>query len=260
MRAGHRSATTGGARMIDALRSDVSARASYHPRARRRFGPAFWARPHPLWTGLRPCQRMLARDCRKAAQAAYGADMTANAPASFPLGAARAQIHATYVIAQTDDGLVIVDQHAAHERIVYEKLKAERAATGIRRQMLLIPDVIDAMRLKRPAAGACADAGRTGARDRTIRARCHCGDGNSCGAPWRRSAGDDPGSDRQSDEWGDARAVEGRLDAVLSRMSCHGSVRAGRALKPDEMNALLRTMENTPLAGQCNHGRPLMWS
>ncbi len=191
-----------------------------------------------------------------------GADETVD----HPLGAARAQIHETYILAQTRDGLVIVDQHAAHERLVYERMKAERAAGGIARQGLLIPDVVEmspeeADRLVAAAPeldrlGLAIEAFGPGAvLVREVPAAL-------IGASVRDLVTDILDAlEASGDEEGAAAAAEGgplgrRLDAVLSRMSCHGSVRAGRRLRPEEMNALLREMEATPNSGQCNHGRP----
>ncbi len=197
-------------------------------------------------------------DVRLAPEAAEAVD--------HPLGAARAQIHETYILAQTRDGLVIVDQHAAHERLVYERMKAERARGGIARQGLLIPDVVEmspdaAERLVAAAPdldrlGLSIEAFGTGAvLVREVPAAL-------IGASIRDLVTDILDAlEASGDEEGGAPATEGgplgrRLDAVLSRMSCHGSVRAGRRLRPEEMNALLREMEATPNSGQCNHGRP----
>ncbi len=180
-----------------------------------------------------------------------------DAPAlDAPLGAARAQIHANYIVAQTRDGLVIVDQHAAHERIVYERLKAERAARGIARQILLIPEVVDL---------DPADADRLLAAAGLLEAAGLVVEGFGPGAvavrevPAALAGGDIKGLLRDAlDALLDERdaPVEARLDRVLSSIACHGSIRSGRRLKPEEMNALLRQMEITPSAGQCNHGRP----
>jgi DNA mismatch repair protein MutL len=175
-----------------------------------------------------------------------------------PLGAARAQLHGTYIVAQTQDGIVIVDQHAAHERLVYERLKRERAASGISRQLLLIPEVVDLDPV---------DADRVLAEAATLAALGLAVESFGPGAVLVREVPAALAGGRIKAlvqdvadalaEWGaGAGALEERLDAVLSRMACHGSVRAGRRLKPEEMNALLREMEATPLAGQCNHGRP----
>ncbi len=176
---------------------------------------------------------------------------------TLPLGAARAQLHETYVLAQTGDGFVLVDQHAAHERLVYERLKAQRAASGVRRQALLIPQVVEM---------ATADLDRVlGFADRLAEAGLIIdpfGPGALCvrEVPSELGQADAAGlihdiADELADQ-GDSAAVEVRVNAVLSRMSCHGSVRAGRRMTADEMNALLREMEATPLSGQCNHGRP----
>jgi DNA mismatch repair protein MutL len=180
--------------------------------------------------------------------------------AAYPLGAARAQVQDTFIIAETSDALVIVDQHAAHERLVYERLKRAFANGGIARQMLLIPEVVklDA----ETAASLCSASGELERLGLVIE-------------PFGASAvvvrevpsllGTFPVKDLLkdlADELAERESEEGsrllaeRLDHVLSTMACHGSVRAGRRLTPEEMNALLRDMEKTPFTGQCNHGRP----
>ena len=175
-----------------------------------------------------------------------------------PLGAARAQVHETYIVAQTRDGIVIVDQHAAHERIVYERMKAALDKTGVARQILLIPEIVelDEADVER-AAGARGRAGALRARDRAVRP------GRGGGARDALAAGRDRRAARcvrdlaeHMAEWDEALPLERRLMHVAATMACHGSVRAGRRLKPEEMNALLREMEATPNSGQCNHGRP----
>lgn len=174
-----------------------------------------------------------------------------------PLGAARAQLFGTYILAEAADGMVLVDAHAAHERLVYEKLKAQRAGTGIVAQALLIPEIVEltpdaADRLLTHAA-ALAELGLTverfGANAVAVRATPALL-GPVEAAPLLRDV-----LDEIADQ-GAARTLEARLDAVLSRVACHGSVRAGRNLRAEEMNALLREMEATPHSGQCNHGRP----
>jgi DNA mismatch repair protein MutL len=162
------------------------------------------------------------------------------------------------VVAQTRDGIVIVDQHAAHERLVYERLKAERAGAGIARQALLIPEVVelDPLDVARIAgdADSLLDIGLAvepfGPGALLVREVPAALAGGSAAALLRDIA------DVVSEGGPGAGSVGERLDAILSRMSCHGSVRAGRRLSPPEMNALLRQMEATPLSGQCNHGRP----
>ncbi|MGL4811517.1 MAG: DNA mismatch repair endonuclease MutL [Beijerinckiaceae bacterium] len=262
LRAGHRASTTGGARTLAAMQpEEPAAPVYYRPDREPSFGPSFWAPSASVAeAGQNSTQSSSLPELNgfsDNAQHGYSATPVPDQTSAYPLGAARAQIHSTYILAQTDDGLVIVDQHAAHERIVYEKLKAERAASGIKRQMLLIPDVIDCDAVE--AARLLGHANMLASLGLVIEPF-----GRGAVAVTEIPAALSGDSVRAMirdlidslDEWGDSRAVEARLDAVLSRMSCHGSVRAGRQLKPDEMNALLRTMETTPFAGQCNHGRP----
>ena len=174
-----------------------------------------------------------------------------------PLGAARAQLHETYIIAQTRDGLVIVDQHAAHERIVYEKLKRQREETGVARQMLLIPVVVelDAARMNAlaPALDELSTLGLSlepfGPGAVLVRETPAILGEIDC----KRLVEDI--ADLLAEE-GDARGLSRKLDHILATCACHHSVRAGRRLGAPEMNALLREMETTPGAGQCNHGRP----
>ncbi|MBN8551871.1 MAG: DNA mismatch repair endonuclease MutL [Caulobacterales bacterium] len=174
-----------------------------------------------------------------------------------PLGAARAQLHETYIVAQTRDGMVVVDQHAAHERLVYERMKAQMSAGGVARQALLVPVVVqlEAAEAERVAAvaddlaelGLVLEAFGPGA----ILVRetpALLGDTDVEGLI--RDIADDLA------ETGQTLALRERLAEVCSTMACHGSIRAGRRLTADEMNALLRQMEATPHSGQCNHGRP----
>ncbi len=174
-----------------------------------------------------------------------------------PLGAPRTQVHANYIISQTRDGMVIVDQHAAHERLVYEKMKAQLAASGIARQPLLVPEIVelDAAAAERllDAAADLADSGLVidGFGPAAIAVRevpALIADGNI--SRLVRDVADD------LETFDASTGVRERVDHVLSTMACHGSVRSGRRLKPEEMNALLREMEATPHSGQCNHGRP----
>jgi DNA mismatch repair protein MutL len=175
----------------------------------------------------------------------------------YPLGAARAQVHDTFIIAETENSLVIVDQHAAHERLVYERLKKAFANGGLSRQMLLIPEVVelDAEAADR-LAGAAADLERLGLVVEAFgpsavivrEVPALLGQGNLQGL--MRDLADELAEGEGS------LVVSERLDHVLSTMACHGSVRAGRRLNATEMNALLRDMEETPFSGQCNHGRP----
>jgi DNA mismatch repair protein MutL len=198
-----------------------------------------------------------------AATAAPSADRRADAgpvlPENFhrPLGAARAQLHETYILAQTADGVVLVDQHAAHERLVYEKLKAARARDGVPTQMLLVPEIVDlpADDVERLVGFADALAGLGlviegfGPGAVAVRETPALLGRVDAGKLIRDLADEIAEFDR-------ADALEARLDRIAATVACHGSVRAGRRLRPEEMDALLREMEETPNSGTCNHGRP----
>jgi DNA mismatch repair protein MutL len=179
------------------------------------------------------------------------------AAGGFPLGAARAQVHETYIVAQTADGVVIVDQHAAHERLVYETMKAQLAAGGVARQVLLLPEVVELDPAEAERIGARAEelAGLGlviepfGPGAILVRETPALLGETDAGALVRDIADD-------LAEHGAVLALSERLAEVASTMACHGSVRAGRRLNAAEMNALLRQMEATPHSGQCNHGRP----
>jgi DNA mismatch repair protein MutL len=175
----------------------------------------------------------------------------------YPLGAARAQLHDTYIVAQTERGIVIVDQHAAHERLVYERMKEHLGNGGVKRQLLLLPEVVeldeaDASRLVARAAelaelGLVIEAFGPGAVIvREVPALL--GETDTIGLV--RDLADELA------EFGEALALKERLESICGTLACHGSVRAGRRLNNAEMNALLREMEATPHSGQCNHGRP----
>src|SRR5499427_5719932 len=174
-----------------------------------------------------------------------------------PLGAARAQLHETYIVAQTQDGVVIVDQHAAHERLVYERMKSALEKSGLSRQILLIPDIVELDE---------ADVERLVARAEEL---ARFGLAIEAFGPGAVAVRETPALLGEIDsvalvrdlaehmtEWDEALPLERRLMHVAATMAWHGSVRAGRRLKPEEMNALLREMEATPNSGQCNHGRP----
>jgi DNA mismatch repair protein MutL len=178
-------------------------------------------------------------------------------PLDYPLGAARGQLHANYIVAQTRDGLVIVDQHAAHERLVYERMKAQMAEGSVTRQALLTPEVVelDPAEAERVAARAeeLAEMGLIveafGAGAVLVRETpALLGDTDVQGLI--RDIADDLA------EHGAALTLKERMAEVCGTMACHGSVRSGRILTAPEMNALLRQMEATPHSGQCNHGRP----
>ncbi len=203
----------------------------------------------------------------EAAQAAFdtgapSADVRINAAPvgdllDHPLGAARAQIHENYIVAQTRDGLIVVDQHAAHERIVYERLKASLERDGVQRQMLLIPEIVEMDEASVEKLVARADElekfglaiesfgpGAVAVRETPSLL------GKTNAASLLRDLAE------HMAEWDETLPLERRLMHVAATMACHGSVRSGRILKPEEMNALLREMEVTPNSGQCNHGRP----
>jgi DNA mismatch repair protein MutL len=249
----HRASTTGGTATILAMRPPQQYRgSSYSPRWDWRASPAAPQLAEPAQASL--------------AQGSF-AEVAPSAPApaavanerdlAAPLGAARTQLHENYIIAQTRDGVVIVDQHAAHERIVYERLKREREQGAIERQMLLTPLIVDLD----PDAAALIDA-----HAEELAALGLVVEGFGPGAMMVREApaaiaqGDlaalvrDLAADIAADDG--AQTLARRLDQRLATFACHHSVRSGRPLKPEEMNALLREMEATPGAGQCNHGRP----
>jgi DNA mismatch repair protein MutL len=178
------------------------------------------------------------------------------APVEYPLGAARAQLHETYIVAQTRDGVVIVDQHAAHERLTYEKVKQQLAENRVARQILLVPEVIE---LGAARVDALIDAAEALAECGLVVEPFGQGAVLVREAPALLPTGQVVTMVRDLAEeflTDGAAAVGRRLDQVCSSIACHGSVRAGRRLTVEEMNALLREMEATPLSGQCNHGRP----
>jgi DNA mismatch repair protein MutL len=185
------------------------------------------------------------------------AEPAVQAVSSYPLGVARGQVAATYIVAEAEDGLVIVDQHAAHERLVLERMRAAREGGAVARQVLLIPEVVE---LEEPdcdrlegAASELAEMGldleRFGPTAMLVRA-----------VPAALGKTDASGllADLSGEiaELGGPMSLRDKLDHVAATIACHGSVRAGRILSVAEMNALLREMEVTPRSGQCNHGRP----
>ncbi|WP_062762253.1 DNA mismatch repair endonuclease MutL [Falsirhodobacter sp. alg1] len=225
-------------------------------------------RPEPprVYQMDRPSQPMIARTIAWQAPGFAEApsarmDITPEAPPdpvpeAAPLGAARAQVHGNYIIAQTTTGMVIVDQHAAHERLVYERLKAQRDAAGIAAQALLIPEIVELSPTDAAQILEISDdlsrlglsiepfgAGAIAVRETPAIL------GQVDATALLRDILDELAE-------GDSTTLMARMDAILSRMACHGSVRSGRSMRAEEMNALLREMEATPKSGQCNHGRP----
>jgi DNA mismatch repair protein MutL len=244
----HRASTTGGTATILAMRPPQHYRgASYSPRWDWRASP----------TAPRLAEEAQASFTELAPSAPAPAAQPSERDLAAPLGAARAQVHENYIIAQTQDGVVIVDQHAAHERIVYERLKRERDEGAVERQTLFTPLIVDLD----PDAAALIDA-----HAEELAGLGLIVEGFGPGALMVREA---PAAIAQGDlaalvrdlvadlaaEDG-AQSLTRRLDRWLGTFACRHSVRSGRSLKPEEMNALLRTMEATPGAGQCNHGRP----
>ena len=180
-----------------------------------------------------------------------------NEIASFPLGAAQAQLHKNYIVAQTNEGLVIVDQHAAHERLVYEKMKIDLKEGGIKRQVLLIPEVVDLEHVKiQRLLELKDDFARLGLILEKF------GEGAILVREIPSILGDINVKNLVIDiadeleEFGSSTILEDKLGHICGTIACHSSVRSGRTLRVEEMNALLREMEATPHSGQCNHGRP----
>lgn len=245
-----RSATTGAARLVSFARPNTGGArpaSAWRGSAAPAYMPGFAEEEQAIF-------RTIAEPSADAR-----ADLMPAAPDLLdrPLGAARAQLHETYIVAQTRDGLVIVDQHAAHERIVYERLKAALSRDGVARQILLVPQVVE---LDPDDAAALAELAEELAQLGLVLEQF--GQGAVLVREVPALLGDTDVIGLVHDlaehmaEWDQSLPLERRLLAVASTMSCHGSVRAGRRLKPEEMNALLREMEATENAGQCNHGRP----
>jgi DNA mismatch repair protein MutL len=204
------------------------------------------------YAGFTDVQRAFAMDMPIAASVSEDPPV-----ADYPLGQARGQLHDTYILSQTRDGIVLIDQHAAHERLVYERLKRERADRQLAVQPLLVPEVVDLdPSMVERLSGAASVLAESGLVVEAF------GDGAVIvrEVPAAIADGDIAGIIRDiSDElatFDASTAVETRINHVLATMACHHSVRAGRKLRPEEMNALLREMEATPNSGQCNHGRP----
>jgi DNA mismatch repair protein MutL len=251
--------------MLGAFRPGAPTYGHPAPAAHRAFNPAFRAASGPAGDLARSFQRPLEGfgeewqaqfEVAPSASAVIAPEAPASGP-DHPLGAARAQVHGNYILAQTGDSLVIVDQHAAHERLVYESMKTALASRPMPAQILLIPEIVDL---------PPEDVDRLALHAETLRRFGLSVERFGPGAiairetPAMLGEIDAAALVRDlADEIADGDTVETltrRLDAIASRMACHGSVRSGRRLAPDEMNALLRQMEATPGSGTCNHGRP----
>ena len=259
--AGHRASTTVAADALAGFQAHSGAPA-YSPSSPSAAGFSGWTG----WNSAAPTTGVIPglneRSARFEGGPSFADQPLTNAgpgpdPVDFPLGAARAQLHGTYIVAQTRDGLIVVDQHAAHERLVYEKMKVQMAQGAVTRQALLTPEVVEL---------DPAEADRVLARADELAALGLVVEPFGGGAVLVRETpallGDTDVQGLIRDiaddlsEHGAALALTERLGEVCGTMACHGSVRAGRVLSAPEMNALLRQMEATPHSGQCNHGRP----
>ena len=250
--AGHRASTTVAAGAMAAFRAGSMPETAVPPTpsfAERSAQPVSavggqWADAAPAW---------FAPTARTEAPAADAATTMA----TFPMGVARAQVAGTYIVAETPDGMILVDQHAAHERLMLERLKAAAAGRAIASQLLLLPQVVDldpgaaAHVLEHSDAFAALGLDLEGFGPAAVLVRAvPAALGTVDAERLVRDLVDDLAA------FDSGMALTERLDAVAATMACHGSVRAGRLLSVAEMNALLREMEVTPHSGQCNHGRP----
>ncbi|MBJ3764121.1 DNA mismatch repair endonuclease MutL [Maribius pontilimi] len=241
--AGHRASTTVGGATLGAFRPEAQDAPRVYQMDR--------ARPTP-----RPAQGF-AETAQVFARVDPVDEVADGGDEVHPLGAARGQVHENYIIAQTETGMVIVDQHAAHERLVYEKLKRQMAESGVASQALLIPDIVS---LGEDEAAALLELGDALSR-LGLEIEAFGGGAVAVRAtPAILGPVDSEAMLRdildELEDLGDSLSVQARIEAVLSRVACHGSVRSGRRMSAPEMNALLREMEATPHSGQCNHGRP----
>lgn len=264
--AGHRASTTVAGATLGAFRPEptpgsTGARVYQMDRPFGAFGgsytrPAEGAHAEPIAAGF--AEIAASYSARIDDDAFNPTEAPGNAPTeALPLGAARGQVHENYIIAQTADGMVIVDQHAAHERLVYERLKRQMAENGVASQALLIPEIVelsmgDCTRIL-DAADDLAQLGLViepfgGGAVAVRETPAVLGEVNA--ANMVRDVLDELA------DMGETALVKDKIEAILSRVACHGSIRSGRRMRGDEMNALLREMEATPHSGQCNHGRP----
>ncbi|TLP65896.1 DNA mismatch repair endonuclease MutL [Parasedimentitalea maritima] len=263
--AGHRASTTVGSATLGAMTPETQ---GMPPRVYQMDRPSMGARG-ATYAAQRPADLPPSMGFADLAESYSGQLVEAPGPTSdageatapgveqLPLGAARGQVHENYIIAQTADGMVIVDQHAAHERLVYEKLKNQMAENGVAAQALLIPEIVelsdnDSAKLLEvadelakfglgiePFGGGAVAVRETPAILGEVNAEAMIKDILD-----------------ELDDQGSSQLVQAKVEAILSRVACHGSIRSGRRMRGEEMNALLREMEATPHSGQCNHGRP----
>jgi len=249
--AGHRASTTVADATLAAFRPGGSAAPPAMPRLAL-AQPGYTAPPRGLYETGNAFYAPAA-----GAEPAVDAATPPSDESDAPLGSARAQLHGTYILAETPSGIVLVDQHAAHERIVHERMKEALATRGVARQVLLLPEVVEldealAARLV-TRADELAEFGLVlegfGAGAVVVREVPALLPGLEIAALVRDLA-------EEVAEWDAALSLKERIDSVCGTLACHTSVRAGRRLSPAEMDALLRQMEATPNSGQCNHGRP----
>ena len=257
-KAGHRASSSGGTAAIEVIAERNTSWTAALPSFSQRFDSSAGYRSSPMPRGFAEAMQAPLAEVDQPSAEVQGDDTTV-APDLLdrPLGAARCQIHETYIIAQTRTSMVIVDQHAAHERLVYERMKAMLANGGVARQGLLIPEIVD---VGEDEAEALAEHADELAELGLVLERFGRGAVAVREMPALLGQTDIQGlvRDLAADilREGTRMALKERLEAVCATMACHGSVRAGRRLTAAEMNALLREMEATPFAGQCNHGRP----
>ncbi len=257
--AGHRASAQGGVLTVESFEAGIlpsgPAQTTPHPDNRESY--AWMAPPPRVPSFAEAVQSPFDVLQSPSADAPVATARIPEASMDRPLGAVRAQVHENYIVAQTRDGLVIVDQHAAHERLVYERLKTSLANGGVATQGLLIPAIVelddDDVEALASRSGELSELGlgleRFGEGAVVVRETPAL-----LGETDVEGLVKDLAAELRAD--GTARALKDRLDSVASRMACHGSVRSGRRLTVEEMNALLRQMEATPYSGQCNHGRP----
>jgi len=277
--AGHRASSTVAGATLGAMRPEASPAAGGAPRVYQMDRPSYGARsasyaaqspgqPQADSSHAPPsmgfAELATAYSGRVLEEPAEAPGQMSDAPApsapgaeDLPLGAARGQVHENYIIAQTRDGMVIVDQHAAHERLVYERLKAQMAENGVAAQALLIPEIVELG--ESDCARLLAHAEDLKKFGLTLEAF----GGNAVAVRETPALLGEVNAEAmvkdildELDDQGESQLVQARLEAILSRVACHGSIRSGRRMRGEEMNALLREMEATPHSGQCNHGRP----
>lgn len=256
-REGDRAATTGGSGLMRAFRPEAQRPAAPWTPAASPYRPFEPAASMPLRAEQAGFAEFATPSARSELVFTAHQPVPDDAPQQHPLGAARAQLHENYIVAQTQDGLVIVDQHAAHERLVFESMRNALHSRAVPAQALLIPEIVDLPEDDCDRLVAHAEEFAT------------LGLGIERFGPGAIAVRETPAMLGEMDaaglirqladelaEWDTANGLKAKLEYLAATMACHGSVRSGRRMRPEEMNALLRQMEATPGSGQCNHGRP----